>query len=68
MLNYGRLPKEDIAPFIDETGITYEIDYTINLKEIEDFATFRRSLEKYGLYLEKSVRKMKVVVISDPPQ
>ena len=58
-------------PFIDQTGIDYHIDYDITSEELAHFDNHnlngvREFLNRIGLYLEKSEKPMKVVVIRDP--
>jgi hypothetical protein len=65
-LDFGRLPKSEQAPFIDETGITKNIDFIFNPEW-----TFRECVEylgSMGLQLTRGQRRMKVVVIKDPPE
>ena len=62
-------------PFIDATGITYEIDYTYDgaiidkinneMRMRDTFDDYRRVLEGFGFNLERGYKKMKVVVIRD---
>lgn len=62
-LDYGKLPKEDQAAFVDETGIKYNITF-----EFDRNWTFQQTLEylrKHGLDVIKSTKLMKVVVIRD---
>lgn len=65
-LDYGRLPKNQQAPFIDETGITKRIDFHYEpewtFKECQEY------LNSLGLQLTKGERNMKVVVINDPTE
>ena len=65
MLNYGRLPKKDIAPFIDETGLTQQFDFIIT-EQVKNFDEFKKYLQTLGLDLVKGEKEMKVVVIRDP--
>ncbi|UII80285.1 redoxin family protein [Flagellimonas sp. CMM7] len=65
-LDLYNLSVEDQAPFIDATGIDYEIDFEMSATNQEDFQGFRKYLESNGLKLEKSTKPMKVVVIKDP--
>lgn len=64
-LDYGRLPKNEQAPFIDATGITKRIDFMFRpewtFSECQDY------LKSIGLQLTRDHRDMKVVVIGDPP-
>lgn len=66
MYDYGKLPKEDQAAFIDETGI--DIDNKIDIAWVKNmsFAEAKSCLMEFGLKLEKSYKTMKVVVIRDP--
>jgi thiol-disulfide isomerase/thioredoxin len=52
-------------PFIDETGLQGNIDFTIDadMTSIEDV---RRELRKQGLDLVRDTREMKAIVIRDP--
>lgn len=52
-------------PFIDETGIDYHIDITME-GILTDFEYVKTELEKQGLFLTLSKKEMFVVVISDP--
>ena len=65
-LDYGRLPKNEQAPFVDETGISKSIDFQFKpewtFKECQDY------LNSLGLQLTRGLRNMKVVLISDPPE
>ncbi|MDO5987524.1 TlpA disulfide reductase family protein [Flavivirga amylovorans] len=63
--DYGLIDLEDQAPFIDETGIDYEIDLFIPKQAKTSFQAFNTYLESIGLYLEKSTKHMKVIVIRD---
>lgn len=65
-LDYGRLPKDEQAPFIDETGITKRIDF--QYRPEWTFEECRNYLNSLGLQLTRGQRKMKVVVINDPPE
>ncbi len=51
-------------PFIDSTGINGNIDISINAL-MSDFNGVERALQENGLYLLKSSKVMKVIVISD---
>lgn len=64
-LDFGKLPKTEQAPFIDETGITEKIDFVFNRDW--SFDECRQYLKKMGLELSKAYRNMKVVVIKDSP-
>ncbi len=59
----GRLPKNEQAAFIDETGIVENIDFTIDRSW--SFQQAQEFLRSNGLDVVKSHKKMKVVVISD---
>jgi thiol-disulfide isomerase/thioredoxin len=72
--NYGEgfvSPTRAItAPFIDETGIGSEIDYSITDEEFTkmtkgDFEAGKAFLKRLGLNLEKGETEMSVVVIRD---
>lgn len=52
-------------PFIDETGITSNIDLEVDAI-LTDLKDFRNSLRKNGLDLVKGKKEMKVIVIRDP--
>lgn len=59
------------APFLDMTGIDYELDCFITQKEskglrVQDFEEAKKFLDRLGFYLEKGTKPMKVVVIRDP--
>ena len=61
------------APFIDETGITDEIDYDISDREFQEIKKGNwdvalEFLHRLGLELLRGERLTKVVVISDPPK
>ena len=64
--DYGRIPFEKQAPFIDETGIDFDIDYTVTRAMRNDFNLFRQYLSDNGIELKKETRPMKVIVIKDP--
>ena len=64
--DYRRLPLEDQGPFVDETGLSMEIDYIFSKAHQESFEGFRDYLKSKGLILTKSTKPMKVVVIRDP--
>lgn len=53
------------APFVNESGIEYNIDINVDalMVNLEDI---RKSLQKNGLDLVKSQRKMQVIVIRNP--
>lgn len=52
-------------PFVDETGIDYNID--MKLKGVfTDLEDMKRILSGYGLSLELSKKEMNVVIVSDP--
>ncbi|WP_299672841.1 TlpA disulfide reductase family protein [uncultured Polaribacter sp.] len=53
------------APFIDETGIDFRIDFELEAI-LTDFEDVKRGLQKSGLDLVKGEKEMKVVVIRDP--
>ncbi len=50
--------------FIDDTGITGNIDIEINA-DLTDFSAFKNALEKQGIYLVKDTRPVRVLVIRD---
>lgn len=52
-------------PFVDETGITYNIDITLNCI-FADLKSIQQALAAYGLSLTKKERDIKVIVISAP--
>ncbi|MCG8386108.1 MAG: DUF3738 domain-containing protein [Cytophagales bacterium] len=64
--DYGYLPPEKQAPFVDATGLDIEIDYTFQKSHHTDFGAFKAYLDSMGLKLERSTTPMKVVVIRDP--
>ena len=51
-------------PFIDCSGITENIDLTLNA-DFSDFQDFRKELENHGIRLVSSKKPMKVIVIRD---
>jgi hypothetical protein len=51
-------------PFIDETGIKFNIDLTID-GFLNDLNDVKKSLQKSGLDLTKGQKEMKVIVIRD---
>lgn len=52
-------------PFIDNTGITGNID--LNIEAIlNDFDDFKKSLQKNGLDIIRGEKEMRVIVIKDP--
>ncbi len=51
-------------PFIDNTGISFNIDLTINA-DMMNIQDVRKELHKWKLDLVKSTKKMKVLVIKD---
>lgn len=55
---------QNAPPFVDETGITYKIDLTLNAI-LNDLNDVKKELQKNGLVLEKSEKEMKVIVIRD---
>lgn len=65
-LDYGRLPKSEQAPFIDETGITKGIDFIF--KPEWTFRECQEYLSSIGLQLTRGRRNMRVVVINDAPE
>jgi thiol-disulfide isomerase/thioredoxin len=62
-LTYYLYEKENY-PFIDATGITSNIDITIDA-DMTSFSDVKRELNKHGLDFALSKRKMKVLVIRD---
>ncbi|WP_217604897.1 TlpA disulfide reductase family protein [Chitinophaga sp. GbtcB8] len=56
--------EPNIAPFIDETGVDFNIDIELNCI-FTDINDVKSSLLKKGLLLEKSEKEMKVLVISN---
>jgi thiol-disulfide isomerase/thioredoxin len=50
--------------FVNETGITDNIDLTLNCV-FTDFEDLKKELQKKGLILEKGEKEMNVIVISD---
>ncbi|GAA3605032.1 TlpA disulfide reductase family protein [Flavivirga amylovorans] len=65
-------PEMYMVPFIDATAITTEIDYDITSEEFQnfkkDFNSAKAYIKRFGLYLEKGTKTMKVVVIRDPKE
>ncbi|WP_034044523.1 TlpA family protein disulfide reductase [Wocania ichthyoenteri] len=51
-------------PFLDETGITENIDIELDTI-LTDFDALKKALEKHGLLLEQKTKAMKVIVIRD---
>ncbi len=51
-------------PFVDATGIDYEIDMNM-MVDLSDLNAVNEALKEFGLYLEKGDTKMKVIVIRD---
>lgn len=54
-----------VMPFVDETGITENVDFSI-AADMTDLADIKKQLNKMGLDFVKGTKKMKVIVISDP--
>jgi thioredoxin-related protein len=52
-------------PFIDETNIAGNIDFTIEA-DMTNFNEIKKAIQLQGLDLVKSSKKMKVIVIRDP--
>ncbi|HTF20657.1 MAG TPA: TlpA disulfide reductase family protein [Chryseolinea sp.] len=52
-------------PFIDATGITKNIDISIDA-DLSDFEAFRKALKEKGIELVPGKKKMKVITIKDP--
>ncbi|MBT1704457.1 redoxin domain-containing protein [Chryseosolibacter indicus] len=63
LLDFGKLPLTEQAPFIDETGIAEDIDFIFDKRATFDEA--KEHLKKLGLDLSKSTKPMKVVVIKN---
>jgi thiol-disulfide isomerase/thioredoxin len=53
-------------PFIDATGLTGNIDFTISA-DMTKMVQVKEALRKQGLDLVKDTRRMKVLIIRDPP-
>lgn len=53
-------------PFVDETGIKYDIDMQLQVK-VPDPVALKAALNKVGLDLKKEERLINVVVIKDKP-
>ncbi|RAW01572.1 TlpA family protein disulfide reductase [Pseudochryseolinea flava] len=51
-------------PIIDDSGITANVDLSLNVL-MTDFKEIKRSLEEQGLVLTKACKKMKVLVLRD---
>jgi thiol-disulfide isomerase/thioredoxin len=62
--DHGKLPKAEQGAFIDQTGITHEIDFKFDRSW--SFEDFRKYLQAIGLDVVKDKKPMKVVVIRDP--
>lgn len=60
----SRYISEGEPPFFDMTGITHNIDVTIDAA-LTDRAQIRKELQRYGLDLVKGEKEMKVLVIRD---
>jgi thiol-disulfide isomerase/thioredoxin len=59
------LSEKEKHPFIDSTGISDNIDFTIDA-DMTNFDHVRKELQKNGLDFILSKKKMKVLVIRDP--
>lgn len=53
-------------PFIDETGIEFNVDMDVDALR-EDFQGMKASLNKYGIDLIEGKKEMSVIVIRDKP-
>ncbi|GAA3604945.1 hypothetical protein GCM10022396_22740 [Flavivirga amylovorans] len=63
----GRIKVQEEVPFIDETGFgDYHIDFEATEADRKSFNSYGKYLESKGLYLEKSTKPMKVIIIRDP--
>ena len=54
-------------PFIDETGIDYNIDLEIDVL-LTDLKAIQKAFRKKGLILERGTKEMPAIVIRDPQQ
>lgn len=60
----SNLPNPDNLAFIDQTGIDYRIDIKIET-DMTDLKSVVKALNRYGLNLVKSTKRMKVLVIRE---
>jgi thiol-disulfide isomerase/thioredoxin len=65
VLDVIRQYSQQPLPFIDETGISEQIDINFNAV-MTDLDDVRKSLARHGLQLEVSHKQMTVLVIRDP--
>lgn len=61
----ANLPNNDRLPYLDETGFSFNIDFTIDT-DMTSFDSVRAVLRENGLDLLKGTKEMKVLVIKDP--
>ena len=61
------LHNEDWLPFMDETGISGNIDIALDA-DLTSFEGVRKELQRHGLDLVKAKRRMKVLVIREGDQ
>lgn len=65
-MDFGKLPKSEQSAFIDETGITDKIDFTLDRRM--SFEEIRMHLKTLGLELTKAYKPFRVVVIRNPQE
>ncbi len=53
--------------FVDETGFSGNVDMTLS-GNLHDLQNVKQQLQKYGLDIQKSLRKLEVLVIKDIPK
>jgi thiol-disulfide isomerase/thioredoxin len=59
------LPNKEQLAFLDDTGIEWNIDITLDT-DMTCLECVRKELQKYGMDLVKGKKEMKVLVIRDP--
>jgi len=59
------LADSEEYPFIDGTGISGNVDFTVEA-DMTDFGSVKRELQKQGLDFVKSEKEMTVLVIGEP--
>lgn len=64
LVNYMYMYFSNEPPFVDETGVLYNIDIDVDAI-MTSFDDVRGALKKYSLHLVKSKKMMKVIVIKD---
>jgi hypothetical protein len=68
ILDYHKLPVEDIAPFVDATGFKGTFDFYYQPSFRDSFEGYRQYLNTLGLDVVKGKKKTKVIIISDPKE